>query len=82
MHLDMSASQSQNMVNPLQKCIAAVPLSSSEMNLHSACAVWDFRENWGKEKATVRLQAFLELAVGEERLKAAQDIVKAKVTYK
>lgn len=65
-----------------EMCITAVPLSSSEMNLHSACAEWDSRENWGKEKATVRLQAFLELAVGEERLKAAQDIVKAKVTYK
>ncbi|CAL8470763.1 g10305 [Coccomyxa elongata] len=41
-----------------------------------------FRENWGKGKATLRLQAFLELAVGQDRLQAAQELVKAKVTYK
>lgn len=50
------------------------------MASHYAAAC--IRENWGKERATLRLQAFLEIAVGRERLQAAQDLVKAKVTYR
>ena len=29
------------------------------------------RENWGMERATLKLQAFLELTQGRERLRAA-----------
>lgn len=45
-------------------------------------AAHECREHWGKERATFRLQAFLELAVGRERLKAAQDLAAARITYK
>ncbi len=44
--------------------------------MHLACRV-----NSGKVRSVYKLQAFLELAVGEERLKAAQAIANARVTY-
>ena len=39
------------------------------------------RSNYGKTKSVFRLQAFLELAVGEEKLKTAQALADARVTY-
>ena len=35
----------------------------------------------GKAQSVYKLQAFLELAVGEKRLKAAQELANARVTY-
>ena len=39
------------------------------------------RANSGKLRSVFKLQAFLELAVGKERLKAAQAVANARVTY-
>ncbi|CAL5220174.1 g2142 [Coccomyxa viridis] len=40
-----------------------------------------FKANSGKLRSVFKLQAFLELAVGKERLKAAQAVANARVTY-
>lgn len=40
-----------------------------------------FRSHSGKAQSVYKLQAFLELAVGDQRLKAAQELANARITY-
>ena len=39
------------------------------------------RSHSGKARSVYKLQAFLELAVGDQRLKAAQELANARITY-
>ena len=39
------------------------------------------RSHSGKAQSVYKLQAFLELAVGDQRLKAAQELANARITY-
>ena len=39
------------------------------------------RSHSGKAQSVYKLQAFLELAVGDQRLKAAQELANTRITY-
>ena len=39
------------------------------------------RSHSGKARSVYKLQAFLELAVGDQRLRAAQELANARISY-
>ena len=50
-------------------------------DMHVSVATLLCRSHSGKARSVYKLQAFLELAVGDKRLRAAQELANARITY-